>query len=216
MTPSLLSQWENYFILSLPFLFYFFDGVLWMKQCISMPVFLLSLAFLLISNCAPFLILCLHKDKSCTKLSPFCSKIFPQALFLLIPFVAVDLLGHSLSKPFWWAGYHHSEDGDVVGQTSVVSQTHVRLLSWNDPLWKPGRSSECALMWVLSLMSIIPLGWSAWWGKILALEALRGWGLSLASAPSALSDFEKIIMSSFCTWNVGIIVPGNIECNCEV
>lgn len=75
---------------------------------------LLSLAFLFISNCVPFLILCLHKDRRCTNLSPFCSKIFPQALFLLIPCVAVDMLGHSLSNPFWWTCYHHLEDGDVV------------------------------------------------------------------------------------------------------
>lgn len=32
---------------------------------------------------------------------PISSKMFPNALFLLIPCVAADMLGHPLSKPFF-------------------------------------------------------------------------------------------------------------------
>lgn len=163
-----------------------------MKQGISMPLFLLSLAFLFISNCAPYFLFTQRQEIYSTVALLF--RDFPQCLFLLIPCVAVDMLGHSLLKPFWWTG-------DVVLGKQVLLFKHI----WDFcpgmiPLGNHKKQWTCTDVGFViderhSLGTICMVREDPGSGSFERL------GFISASAPSAPSDFEQIIMSPFCTWN---------------
>lgn len=96
---TLFSQGKNDFILFFPP----DEGVLWVTHCINVPLFLslgvsLHLVRLCISNCSPFLILGLYRNKRFTKPSLICSKIFSYGLDFVNTCVAVDVWEHSLSS----------------------------------------------------------------------------------------------------------------------
>lgn len=79
------------------------EGVLWVRQYSNVPLILppgvsLHLVCLCISNCSPFFILGLYKNKRFTKPSLICSKIFSCGLGFVNTCVAVDMLEHSLSN----------------------------------------------------------------------------------------------------------------------
>lgn len=90
----------------------------------------LSVAFLLLYKCVPFLLPYLLEDKKCTKLFPICSKVFPNALCLPI---------HMWLWTCWDTLYQNCSNEPASNtlepvnrhfrQTNIVSQTSVMLLS---------------------------------------------------------------------------------------